>query len=71
MFQTLGLRSRPAFLPYASGNESSRQFEDAGLKHQGDEARPLGFRTESEGGGGGCCGPNKAQKTGGGGCCGA
>jgi len=26
MFQTLGLRSRPAFLPYASGNESSRQL---------------------------------------------
>ncbi len=22
MFETLGLRSRPAFLPYASGNES-------------------------------------------------
>ncbi|GAX76155.1 hypothetical protein CEUSTIGMA_g3599.t1 [Chlamydomonas eustigma] len=27
MFETLGLRSRPAFLPYASGNESSRKFD--------------------------------------------
>lgn len=27
MFETLGLRSRPAFLPYASGGESSREFE--------------------------------------------
>lgn len=26
MFDTLGLRSRPAFLPYASGNESSKEF---------------------------------------------
>ncbi|MEW5307961.1 MAG: hypothetical protein WDW36_010328 [Sanguina aurantia] len=29
MFETLGLRSRPAFLPYASGEDSSRSFASA------------------------------------------
>jgi biotin synthase len=28
MFDMLGLRSRPAFLPYAAGNESSKSFEE-------------------------------------------
>lgn len=29
MFELLGLKSRPAFLPYAAGNETSKSFEDA------------------------------------------
>lgn len=28
MFSTLGLKSRPAFLPYQSGNTSSRSFDE-------------------------------------------
>lgn len=29
MFELLGLQSRPAFMPYRSGNDSSAQFDDA------------------------------------------
>jgi hypothetical protein len=29
MFEVLGLRSRPAFLPYAAGGETSRSFAAA------------------------------------------
>lgn len=30
MFDLLGLKSRPAFLPYASGNDSSKSFAGDG-----------------------------------------
>lgn len=59
MFDDLGLKSRPAFLPYSAGNETSRTFEAP----QGAAAAP-----EALGGGGGCCGPKKAATVGGG-CC--
>lgn len=60
MFDDLGLKSRPAFLPYSAGNETSRTFEAP----QGAAA----VAPETMGGGGGCCGPKKAATVGGG-CC--
>ena len=47
MFDMLGLKSRPAFMPYASGNDSSRSFE-------GQEG--AAGAAAVAGGGGGCCG---------------
>ncbi|GLC61323.1 biotin synthase [Pleodorina starrii] len=70
MFEQLGLRSRPAFLPYASGNETSRSFEDAGSGGGGGcgstaaEAAPA-----AEAMGGGCCGGGAKKAAVGGGCC--
>eukprot|EP00983_Pelagomonas_calceolata_P041837 1138227-Pelagomonas_calceolata.AAC.5 len=49
MFETLGLRSRPAFMPYASGGESSRTFDS--------EAAAVEAM-----GGSGCKAPNEEAK---------
>lgn len=48
MFEMLGLRSRPAFLPYASGGDSSRAF--------GEAVGGVAAAAAESGGGGGCCG---------------
>ncbi|GIL50071.1 hypothetical protein Vafri_6389 [Volvox africanus] len=74
MFDQLGLKSRPAFLPYASGNETSRSFEGCGSQQQEVAADTTGFAVNAAGGGGGgCCGggAKKAAVGGGsgGGCC--
>ncbi|GLI63092.1 hypothetical protein VaNZ11_005994 [Volvox africanus] len=73
MFDQLGLKSRPAFLPYASGNETSRSFERCGSQQEAS-AHTTGFAADAAGGGGGgCCGggAKKAAMGGGsgGGCC--
>ena len=67
MFDTLGLRSRPAFMPYASGNDSSRQFDSQPDAAVGRPAAAAPVQEVTEGGG--CCGGKTTTKTGGGGCC--
>lgn len=63
MFGILGLQSRPAFLPYASGNETSRQFDAAA---EGNHSHSHAQHSSSSG----CCGSAaKAQLKAGGGCC--
>ncbi|KAG2483647.1 hypothetical protein HYH03_017523 [Edaphochlamys debaryana] len=70
MFEDLGLKSRPAFLPYSAGNETSRAFE-AGAGAAGVGAGSCGGapREEVKAQAGGCCGPKKAAASSGGGCC--
>ena len=74
MFDQLGLRSRPAFMNYPAGNETSREFEagaaaSAGGGCGGGAAQAEApAAAEAMGGGGGCCGgPKKAAA--GSGCC--
>ncbi len=73
MFGTLGLRSRPAFLPYASGGASSRNFEQEpsqGGSHRATtgSAEAVGHTSAQAESGGGCCtGPRKQEASGG--CC--
>jgi biotin synthase len=63
MFDSLGLRSRPAFMPYGSGGESSRAFgepvgadEAARVLAQAREEDAAARAEAGGGGGGGCCG---------------
>lgn len=39
MFELLGLKSRPAFMPYDAGNDSSRSFEAAPAAPAAAEAK--------------------------------
>jgi biotin synthase len=57
MFDLLGLRSRPAFMPYSSGNESSRSFEQASSSSSSSAQET------------GCCGAGQAKAASAGGCC--
>lgn len=52
MFDLLGLKSRPAFVDYPSGNDSSRAF---------DEAAPGHAHGSGGCGGGSCGGQERAQ----------
>ncbi|KIZ04042.1 biotin synthetase [Monoraphidium neglectum] len=52
MFAMLGLKSRPAFLPYDAGNASSRAFEQP----EAAAAQQQQQQQESGSGGGSCCG---------------
>eukprot|EP00955_Chlamydomonas_euryale_P086311 364203-Chlamydomonas_euryale.AAC.9 len=59
MFGLLGLNSRPAFLPYASGNDSSRDFESAGSGGDGtatEAESPTAAGGAQRAAAGGCCG---------------
>jgi hypothetical protein len=47
MFSLLGLKSRPAFLPYDAGNDSSRAFE---------APAPAAPASSEAAAGGSCCG---------------
>jgi biotin synthase len=74
MFDALGLRSRPAFMPYGSGEASSKEFgevvseEEAGRILE-ERRKERAARGEEEGsGGGGCCG-SKKQAQAASGCC--
>lgn len=62
LFDELGLKSRPAFMPYQAGNTSSNGAEWAS---GGDPAKPA---AEAQGG---CCGgpAKEASAKQGGGCC--
>lgn len=51
MFGLLGLRSRPAFLPYEAGNDSSRKFEAPSSSSSSSSAA-----AEAATSGGSCCG---------------
>lgn len=51
MFELLGLRSRPAFMPYSSGNETSRNFDSPAAAIQSSASR----RPDAEAATG-CCG---------------
>lgn len=69
LFDALGLRSRPAFLDYASGNTSSRDFRAEGTPAAGTPwaSSPPSDTSEPAESSGGCCGgPKKAA---GSGCC--
>ena len=73
MFETLGLRSRPAFMPYAGGGETSRSFPDTPFAtsspYPSAAAAAGAAASMQQQEGGGCCGgPAKAQKSSGG-CC--
>lgn len=60
MFEQLGLKSRPAFMPYAAGGDSSRSFDSP--------ATGSSSAAPAEAVGGGCCGgPANAQAKSG--CC--
>ncbi|KAI8471950.1 MAG: hypothetical protein J3K34DRAFT_376320 [Monoraphidium minutum] len=52
MFSLLGLKSRPAFMPYDAGNDSSRAFD----------APAAAGRSEAAGDGGSCCGGGCGSK---------
>ncbi|KXZ52173.1 hypothetical protein GPECTOR_10g802 [Gonium pectorale] len=68
MFEELGLKSRPAFMPYASGGETSRTFAAGSGGCGGGAAATAAEAAPAEAMGGGCCGgPKKASV--GGGCC--
>eukprot|EP00882_Tetradesmus_deserticola_P007745 GHRQ01008155.1.p1 GENE.GHRQ01008155.1~~GHRQ01008155.1.p1 ORF type:complete len:331 (+),score=147.52 GHRQ01008155.1:121-1113(+) len=54
MFQLLGLRSRPAFLNYPSGNDTSRDFAAAGT--------PSSSSSSNEASSSGCCGGGCGSK---------
>mmetsp|Transcript_11136 Transcript_11136/g.19455 ORF Transcript_11136/g.19455 Transcript_11136/m.19455 type:complete len:453 (-) Transcript_11136:274-1632(-) len=75
MFELLGLRSRPAFMPYASGNSSSRSFPQAtstGSSPLTAAAQPASRALEAAPAQeGGCCGGSKTAASAGssGGCC--
>mmetsp|Transcript_34794 Transcript_34794/g.88137 ORF Transcript_34794/g.88137 Transcript_34794/m.88137 type:complete len:442 (-) Transcript_34794:417-1742(-) len=72
MFENLGLKSRPAFMGYGAGNDTSRDFGAQGVPPAGtpwatsapsDDSVPVPE-------GGGCCGgPKKTTATSAGGCC--
>ena len=62
MFETLGLRSRPAFLPYSAGGESSKQFTEDSTSFRSSVDREANA-------GGGCCGPKTTAKATASGCC--
>ncbi len=49
MFEKLGLKSRPAFMPYASGGESSRVFdsEAAAVQAMGGSCRAPNSEAEA------------------------
>jgi biotin synthase len=74
MFDALGLRSRPAFMPYGSGEASSKDFgevvseEEAGRMLE-QRRKERAERGEEEGGGGGCCGSKKQAQAASSGCC--
>ena len=76
MFEALGLRSRPAFLPYASGGASSASFDQSASSSCGSKSEttwassaPSAHSEPVQESAGGCCGgPQKAQKSAGG-CC--
>lgn len=71
MFETLGLRSRPAFMPYASGNDTSKQFDTVFASSPPSSTSTPSAIPKMESSGGGCCGgPKKpAEKKSSGGCC--
>jgi biotin synthase len=65
MFELLGLRSRPAFLDYPSGGETSRHFA-AGSAHGGAAAQQAASQAAAAAGSGCCgggCGSGKQQAT--------
>ncbi|KAG2430661.1 hypothetical protein HYH02_013659 [Chlamydomonas schloesseri] len=68
MFDQLGLRSRPAFMNYPAGNETSREFEAGSGAGAAQAEAPKAAAAMGGGGGGGCCGgPKKAAAASG--CC--
>ena len=56
MFELLGLKSRPAFLPYEAGNDSSRSFSEAAGGGGGGSGVGSGGSGEASGSSGSCCG---------------
>lgn len=56
MFSLLGLKSRPAFLPYEAGNDTSRAFPEAPQPRAHPQQQPGEQRQEAGAGGGSCCG---------------
>jgi hypothetical protein len=60
MFSLLGLKSRPAFMPYEAGNDSSRTFAAAAAAAP-SAAAPAGAEAEGSCCGGGC-GSGKQQQ---------
>jgi len=68
MFGLLGLRSRPAFMPYGAGNETSRAFDAPAAAYAAAAAAAPAAAAATAGG---CCGGGAKQQAagGGGGCC--
>jgi biotin synthase len=60
MFELLGLRSRPAFLDYPSGNDSSRHFAADTTTAAAAAAEPAAAASEGCCGGG--CGSKQSQQ---------
>lgn len=60
MFDLLGLRSRPAFLDYASGNDSSRDFSGDGVAAAAAAAGASAQAAEQASSG--CCGGGCGSK---------
>lgn len=62
MFDLLGLRSRPAFLDYPSGNDSSRHFAGDATSASAAAAGSAAAAEESSGCCGGGCGSKQQQQ---------